>query len=44
VDLTAAAQAIKRSVEKAEQVSGVEISGALVSLAGRMSHPSTAGA
>ncbi len=34
VDLAAAAQAITRSVEKAEQVSGVEITGALVSLAG----------
>jgi cell division protein FtsA len=34
VDLAAAAQAITRSVEKAEQVSSVEITGALVSLAG----------
>ena len=34
VDLAAAAQAITRSVEKAEQVSGVEITGALVSLGG----------
>ena len=34
VDLAAAAQAITRSVQKAEQVSGVEITGALVSLAG----------
>src|SRR5512136_3435922 len=34
VDLAAASQAITRSVQKAEQVSGVEITGALVSLAG----------
>jgi len=34
VDLAAAAQAITHSVHKAEQVSGVEITGALVSLAG----------
>ncbi|MGB8213204.1 MAG: cell division protein FtsA [Anaerolineales bacterium] len=34
VDLAAAAQSISRSVDKAEQVSGVEITGALVSLAG----------
>ncbi len=34
VDLAAATQAITRSVEKAEQVSGVEITGAVVSLAG----------
>ena len=34
VDLNAAAQAIVRSVEKAEQTSGVEITGAVVSLAG----------
>jgi len=34
VDLAAASQAITRSVEKAEQTSGVEITGALVSLAG----------
>ncbi len=34
VDLEAAAGAITRSVEKAEQTSGVEITGALVSLAG----------
>jgi cell division protein FtsA len=34
VDLSAAAQAITHSVEKAEQTSGVEITGALVSLAG----------
>ena len=34
VDLAAAGQAIARSVQKAEQVSGVEITGALVSLAG----------
>ena len=34
VDLSAAAQAITRSVEKAEQTSGVEITGAVVSLAG----------
>jgi len=34
VDLAAAGQAITHSVEKAEQVSGVEITGALVSLAG----------
>jgi cell division protein FtsA len=34
VDLAAAAQAITKSVQKAEQVSGVEITGALVSLAG----------
>jgi cell division protein FtsA len=34
VDLEAAAQAIVRSVEKAEQTSGVEINSALVSLAG----------
>jgi cell division protein FtsA len=34
VDLNAAAQAITRSVEKAEQTSGFEISSALVSLAG----------
>ena len=34
VDLAAAAQAITHSVQKAEQVSGVEITGALVSLAG----------
>jgi len=34
VDLVAASQAITRSVEKAEQTSGVEITGAVVSLAG----------
>jgi cell division protein FtsA len=34
VDLAAASEAITRSVQKAEQVSGVEITGALVSLAG----------
>ncbi len=34
VDLAAASQAIVRSVEKAEQTSGVEITGAVVSLAG----------
>jgi len=34
VDLAAASQAITRSVEKAEQSSGVEITGAVVSLAG----------
>jgi cell division protein FtsA len=34
VDLAAAGEAITRSVQKAEQVSGVEITGALVSLAG----------
>src|SRR5512137_289787 len=34
VDLAAAGQAITHSVEKAEQVSGVEITGAMVSLAG----------
>ena len=34
VDLTAASQAIKRSVEKAERTSGLEITTALVSLAG----------
>ncbi|MCJ7584106.1 MAG: cell division protein FtsA [Anaerolineales bacterium] len=34
VDLAAASQAIVRSVEKAEQTSGVEITAALVSLAG----------
>ncbi|MDO9348322.1 MAG: cell division protein FtsA [Anaerolineales bacterium] len=34
VDLATAAQAITRSVEKAEQTSGVEITAALVSLAG----------
>ena len=34
VDLAAASQAITRSVEKAEQTSGVEITGAVVSLAG----------
>ena len=34
VDLTAASQAIKRSVEKAESTSGLEITTALVSLAG----------
>ncbi len=34
VDLATAAQAITRSVQKAEQTSGVEISAALVSLAG----------
>ena len=34
VDLAAASQAIARSVQKAEQTSGVEITGALVSLAG----------
>ncbi len=34
VDLAAASQAITRSVEKAEQTSGVEITGAMVSLAG----------
>jgi len=34
VDLAAASQAITHSVEKAEQTSGVEITGALVSLAG----------
>jgi cell division protein FtsA len=34
VDLTTASQAIVRSVEKAEQSSGVEITGAVVSLAG----------
>jgi len=34
VDLAAASQVITRSVEKAEQTSGVEITGALVSLAG----------
>jgi cell division protein FtsA len=34
VDLAAAAQAIKKSVEVAEQTSGVEITGAMVSLAG----------
>ncbi|MBM3152782.1 MAG: cell division protein FtsA, partial [Chloroflexi bacterium] len=34
VDLTAASQAITRSVEKAERTSGVEITAALVSLAG----------
>jgi cell division protein FtsA len=34
VDLVAAAQAITKSVQKAEQISGVEITGALVSLAG----------
>jgi len=34
VDLTTAAQAIKRSVERAEQTSGLEITSALVSLAG----------
>ena len=34
VDLAAAAQAITRSVEKAEQTSGLEITSALVSLAG----------
>jgi cell division protein FtsA len=34
VDLSAASEAISRSVRKAEQTSGVEITGALVSLAG----------
>jgi cell division protein FtsA len=34
VDLAAASQAITRSVEKAEQTSGVEITGAMVSMAG----------
>jgi cell division protein FtsA len=34
VDLNAASQAITRSVQKAEQTSGVEITGAVVSLAG----------
>jgi cell division protein FtsA len=34
VDLAAATQAIKRSVERAEQTSGLEITSALVSLAG----------
>lgn len=34
VDLAAASQAIVRSVQKAEQVSGTEITGAMVSLAG----------
>src|SRR5512141_321915 len=34
VDLAAASQAIKRSVEKAERTSGLEITTALVSLAG----------
>jgi len=34
VDLAAASQAIKRSVEKAENTSGLEITGGLVSLAG----------
>jgi len=34
VDLAAASQAITRSVEKGEQTSGVEITGAVVSLAG----------
>ena len=34
VDLSAASQAITHSVEKAEQTSGVEITGAVVSLAG----------
>jgi cell division protein FtsA len=34
VDLAAASQAITRSVEKAEQTSGVEITGAVVSIAG----------
>ena len=34
VDLSAASQAIKRSVEKAENTSGLEITTALVSLAG----------
>jgi cell division protein FtsA len=34
VDLTAASQAIKRSVEKAERTSGLEITTALVSVAG----------
>jgi len=34
VNLAAAAQSITRSVEKAEQTSGVEITGAMVSLAG----------
>ena len=34
VDLAAASQAITRSVHKAEQTSGVEITGAMVSLAG----------
>jgi cell division protein FtsA len=34
VDLAAAAEAINRSVRKAEHISGVEITGALVSLAG----------
>ncbi len=34
VDLTTATQAIKRSVERAEQTSGLEITSALVSLAG----------
>ena len=34
VDLAAASQAITRSVEKAEQTSGVEITGAVVSMAG----------
>jgi cell division protein FtsA len=34
VDLAAASQAINRSVQKAEQTSGVEITGAVVSLAG----------
>ncbi len=34
VDLAAAAESINRSVRKAEQTSGVEITGALVSLAG----------
>jgi cell division protein FtsA len=34
VDLAAASKAITRSVEKAEQTSGVEITGAMVSLAG----------
>src|SRR3989304_1140739 len=34
VDMTAAAQSISRSVEKAERTSGLEINSALVSLAG----------
>jgi len=34
VDITAASQAISRSVEKAERTSGLEITSALVSLAG----------
>ncbi|GAB4469740.1 MAG: cell division protein FtsA [Anaerolineales bacterium] len=34
VDLTAASQAVKRSIEKAEHTSGMEINAALVSMAG----------